>query len=201
MHESKSNLKRRLVSLAFPLGATLLLGGVSIAVAALTFSNSKIAGDSSGVTVNSSSTIIIDASGTISIGTSTATAITIGNSNATTSFTGNVGIGNAAPRSALEVTGWLVVASGSTLDISDPSFGYPVNNDSCDGAGGFNIIIDGNCSSSVNNANVNLIIGGLANLATSGSNDNTIIGPGSNVTITGASANSTVLGRNASIAS
>src|ERR1017187_6021308 len=61
----------------------IVLAGASVAFAALTFSGTSITGDSNS---------IIDATGTISIGASSATGITIGRSNQTTSFPGNVSI-------------------------------------------------------------------------------------------------------------
>jgi hypothetical protein len=65
----------------------LLLAGVSIAFAALTFSGTSITGDSNSV---------IDATGTISIGTSTATGITIGRTGVTTTFPGTVAVTGGA---------------------------------------------------------------------------------------------------------
>src|ERR1017187_2126558 len=66
----------------------------SIATAALTFSGTGISGNSG---------VVVGGSGTISIGTSTATSIMIGNSNATTSFLGNVGIGTTGQGYLLNV--------------------------------------------------------------------------------------------------
>jgi hypothetical protein len=77
-------LKRTLPTIATSIVVGLLAGGISLAVASLTFS---------GTTIISGSGVSIDASGTISIGTSTATGIVIGNTNSTVSFNGNVGIG------------------------------------------------------------------------------------------------------------
>jgi hypothetical protein len=78
--------KKLLVSLSL-VGAILAVGGgVYLAHAALTFSDTSITGDSSSV---------IDATGTISIGASTATGITIGRSGITATFPGTVTITGA----------------------------------------------------------------------------------------------------------
>src|ERR1017187_9600617 len=76
-------LRRRLPILVVYIIIAAIVGGVSIAFASLTFSGTSITGDSNS---------IIDATGTISIGASSATGITIGRSNQTTSFPGNVSI-------------------------------------------------------------------------------------------------------------
>src|ERR1039458_1687186 len=61
----------------------IVLAGASVAFAALTFSGTSITGDSNS---------IIDATGTISIGASSATGITIGRSGITATFPGTVTI-------------------------------------------------------------------------------------------------------------
>jgi hypothetical protein len=81
-----------------------ILISAQIASANLTFTGTNITG---------SSNVIIDATGTISIGTSTATAITIGNTNATTTFFGNVGIGTTRPSAALSVS----VSSSASVSV------------------------------------------------------------------------------------
>ena len=63
--------------------ALVAYAGVSIASAALTFNGTSITGDSNSV---------IDATGTISIGASSATGITIGRTGATTTFPGSISI-------------------------------------------------------------------------------------------------------------
>jgi hypothetical protein len=83
----------------------LLAGGVSVALASLTFTGTNLTGDSG---------VIIDTSGTISIGTSSATAINIGSPNATTTFFGNVGIGTATPTGGLDVANGSVLFSGTS---------------------------------------------------------------------------------------
>lgn len=74
----------------WPLIAGIVFGVLALtagpAFAALTFSGTSISGDTSG--------IVIDTPSTISIGASTATGITMGNGNATTSLFGNLTIGN-----------------------------------------------------------------------------------------------------------
>jgi hypothetical protein len=74
----------------------ILVGGASVAFAALTFSGTSISGDSG---------VVIDGSSTISIGTSSATGVTIGNASATVSLFSNVGIGTTTPLSPLSVVG------------------------------------------------------------------------------------------------
>jgi hypothetical protein len=91
--------------------------GISVAIASLTFTGSNITGDRNAV---------IDASGTISIGTSTATAINIGSSNATTTFFGDVGIGTTNPSQALSVVG--VVSSTQLITSSSTITGLNFTN-------------------------------------------------------------------------
>ena len=93
MYES---LKRKLPSLTVAIAVGLLAGGVSIALASLTFTGTNISGNSG---------VSIDSSSTISIGTSTATTVMIGNASGTLSLFGNIGIGTAVPSSTLHVIG------------------------------------------------------------------------------------------------
>ncbi|HUC31678.1 MAG TPA: hypothetical protein VMR99_03285 [Candidatus Paceibacterota bacterium] len=84
----------------FIAGAVVLLSvgiGIHLAFASLTFTGTNITGNSGAV---------IDATGTISIGTSSASSINIGNTNATISLAGNVvGMGSTSstPQS---ISGW-----------------------------------------------------------------------------------------------
>jgi hypothetical protein len=80
-----------------------LVGGISIAMAALNFSGTTITGDGS---------VIVDGANTISIGTSTATGITIGKNGVTTTFPGNI-----------SVFGSLIDGSGNKYSTSTGSGG------------------------------------------------------------------------------
>ena len=87
----------------------LLLASVSITFAALNFSGMSITGDSSSV---------VDATGTISIGASSATGITIGRAGVTTTFPGNLSVNNATVTSNLAVLGSLFDANGNKYSTS-----------------------------------------------------------------------------------
>src|ERR1039458_8269386 len=76
-------LRRRLPILVVYIIIAAIVGGVSIAFASLTFSGTGISGDSG---------VVVDGSGTITIGTSSSTAITIGRSGITATFPGTVTI-------------------------------------------------------------------------------------------------------------
>ena len=78
-----ASLKRNLPSFVISVIIAAILGGASIAFAALTFSGTSITGDSNSV---------IDATGTISIGATSATGITIGRFGITATFPGTVTI-------------------------------------------------------------------------------------------------------------
>ena len=78
-----ASLKRNLPSFVISVIIAAILGGASIAFAALTFSGTSITGDSNSV---------IDATGTISIGATPATGITIGRFGITATFPGTVTI-------------------------------------------------------------------------------------------------------------
>jgi hypothetical protein len=75
------NLKKWSVGGIGAAAVLLLLASVSIAFAALNFSGTSITGDSNSV---------IDATGTISIGATSATGIQIGSTSNTTTFPGTV---------------------------------------------------------------------------------------------------------------
>src|ERR1700751_345295 len=85
MHEK---IKSKLSTLALAIATAIIVGGASVALAALNFSATSITGDSN---------VVIDSPGTISIGTSTATGITIGSASGTASFPGNVAGGDRVP--------------------------------------------------------------------------------------------------------
>lgn len=124
MHRSSDKLKRRLAPYVIPTVVTLVLASASVASASLTFS---------GTSIISPATVVIDASSTVSIGTSSAQAITIGNNNSTTSFLGTVSIGTtvlsqsgssavAGVRLLLDSNNNLIIGNSNTgLD----SFGGP----------------------------------------------------------------------------
>jgi hypothetical protein len=83
MHDKSSHLKPRLIVFASALGAAALAGSVLIAFASLTFTGTTISGDTNSA---------IDATGTVTIGASSATGITIGRSGITATFPGTVTI-------------------------------------------------------------------------------------------------------------
>lgn len=109
MNDSSSNLKRRLISLFLPIGITLILGGTSIAFAALTFTGTSISGDLN---------VGIDGSSTIAIGTSTATGITIGRTGVTTTFPGNVSFTGTLAGALLSANNLSDLTSTSSARIS-----------------------------------------------------------------------------------
>lgn len=76
-------LKRRLPAFVISLIIVAIAGGVSIAFASLTFTATSITGDSN---------TLVDTTGTISIGASSATGITIGRSGITATFPGTATI-------------------------------------------------------------------------------------------------------------
>jgi hypothetical protein len=142
------------------LGLVVVVTGVtafvSIASASLTFSGS-------GVTANSA--VVIDASSTISIGTSTATGVTIGSSSSTVSFPGNVIVGNGVPDATTPLASTptfrdmtvFPAAAAFTTHVADPNdisanqlmFYNGVYLD--DGDGSFSGSLDGTYSYVINN--------------------------------------------------
>jgi hypothetical protein len=82
----------------------LIVAGVSVAFAALTVAGTSITGDAN---------TTLDATGTIIIGSSSATGITIGRSGITTTFPGMVTITGQATTTNLAVLGSLVDANGN----------------------------------------------------------------------------------------
>jgi len=109
-------------------------------------------------------------------------------------LTGKVGIGTANPRTGLELAGDLIVASSTNLNISNPEFGYGVNNISVLG-GGFHTVLNGRINGT-NGGTAQLVIGGTVTADTSGSSFNTAVGIGTTVTN---SSDSSVFGRSVSI--
>lgn len=79
MHDSSRNLKRKVITLVTSIGIVMLTVGISVAFASLVLNSTSITGDTNSA---------IDATGTISIGASSATGITIGNGSSTVSFPG-----------------------------------------------------------------------------------------------------------------
>src|ERR1035437_7367106 len=78
------------------LASVILFSAASVALAALTFSGTNISGDSG---------VVLDTSGMISIGTSTATGVTIGRNGSTVSIMGSLGIGTTSPSGTLNIVG------------------------------------------------------------------------------------------------
>lgn len=87
-----------------------ILGMASVAFASLTFSTTTVFGNAN---------LLIDASGTIAVGSSTATAITIGNNSSVTSFSGNVGIGTNSTTANLQVEGTTLLANLNAVRFAD----------------------------------------------------------------------------------
>jgi hypothetical protein len=157
MHDRSQTPTPKLISLAIIVGVAIFVGAVSIAFASLTFTGSGVTGDSSG--------IILDTSNTISIGTSTASAITIGRNSSTISLVGSVGVDTAAPAYPLDVNGSINASSGS--QTGPRNVGLSIGN------GQFFVTNDGNLS--------NLFVGNAVGANSSGSIGyyNTIVGLGS----------------------
>jgi hypothetical protein len=105
MHLKSQQVKKLTAFLGSLLFVSAVIGA-SIAFASLTFTGTNITGDSNEV---------IDATGTISIGSSNAMGMRIGNTSATVSIFGNVGLGLASPFSPLQVAGLPAQSTTSSL--------------------------------------------------------------------------------------
>lgn len=116
-------IAQRLTPLAVGIIAAFIALGVSVALASLTVSGTYIVG---------SSALSIDASGTIAIGTSTATAIMIGNPSATTTFPGPISIGT--------LNGLLYGTNGSVGGISTAQSLLPALGNSVNAASGISVL-------------------------------------------------------------